>query len=97
MIWKHKTKHILRIALLIFFISNYGPELSSAKNAAEKQPVQLQLTERVEKYIYKHTPQGELAMYVHFPKDWTVGDKRSTIVFFFGGGWSEGTVKQFLP
>ncbi len=50
-----------------------------------------------EKYVYKKTPQGELSMYVHFPKDWTANDKRPAIVFFFGGGWHTGTVKQFVP
>lgn len=49
------------------------------------------------KYVYKKTPQGELAIHVHFPKDWTANDKRPAIVFFFGGGWHTGTVKQFVP
>jgi acetyl esterase/lipase len=50
---------------------------------------------RVERHIYKKTPQGELAMYIHFPKDWTAEDKRPATVFFFGGGWTSGTVEQF--
>ena len=32
---------------------------------------------------------------VHFPADWKAGDKRPAIVFFFGGGWSKGSVGQF--
>jgi len=60
-------------------------------------PLQSQSTQRVEKYIYKQTPQGELAMYVHFPKDWTENDKLPAIVFFFGSTWRAGTVKQFVP
>jgi acetyl esterase/lipase len=50
---------------------------------------------RVEQHIYKRTPQGELSIYVHFPQDWTAEDKRPAIVFFFGGGWTGGTVEQF--
>jgi len=58
---------------------------------------------RVERHIYKKTPQGELSIYIHFPKGWTTEDspalrlagKRPAIVFFFGGGWTSGTVEQF--
>ena len=49
----------------------------------------------VQKYVYVKTPQGELAMHVHFPADWTEKDKRPAVVFFFGGGWTQGTVTQF--
>ena len=63
----------------------------------QKEDSPLQPIKRVEKYIYKQTLQGELAMYVHFPKDWTANDKRPAIVFFFGGGWRTGTVEQFVP
>jgi acetyl esterase len=46
-------------------------------------------------FMYKTIKQGELEMIVHYPADWKAGDKRPAIVFFFGGGWSSGTVKQF--
>jgi acetyl esterase/lipase len=60
-------------------------------------PAQTKSTSHVEKYVYKQTPQGELAVHIHFPKDWTTNDKRPAIVFFFGGGWHTGTVKEFVP
>ena len=46
-------------------------------------------------YIYKKTPQVELNIFVHFPPDWKAADKRPAIVFFFGGGWTNGTPGQF--
>ena len=49
----------------------------------------------VKKFIYKKTPQGELTIHVHFPPGWKKTDKRSAIVFFFGGGWRGGNIKQF--
>jgi acetyl esterase/lipase len=52
---------------------------------------------RVEELVYKKTPQGELKIYVHYPKDWIAQDTRPVIVFFFGGGWTFGTVEQFRP
>jgi len=45
--------------------------------------------------IYKKTPQGELEMFLHFPKDWKAADQRPAIVFFFGGAWTGGTPLQF--
>lgn len=48
-------------------------------------------------FVYKKTPEAELKLYVHYPPDWKSGDRRPAIVFFFGGGWTGGTVNQFLP
>ena len=36
-------------------------------------------------------------MVVHYPPGWKETDKRPGIVFFFGGGWTNGTIKQFEP
>jgi acetyl esterase/lipase len=36
-------------------------------------------------------------MIVHFPPGWKATDKRPGIVFFFGGGWENGTIKAFEP
>ena len=46
-------------------------------------------------FVYKKTPQGDLKIYVYYPKDWKDSDKRPGIVFFFGGGWSAGETNQF--
>ena len=53
--------------------------------------------ETVKPFVYKKTKQADLAIHVHFPADWKKEDKRPAIVFFFGGGWTNGTVKQFEP
>ena len=49
----------------------------------------------VKSFHYKKTKQGELEILVHYPSDWKETDKRPGIVFFFGGGWTSGSVKQF--
>jgi acetyl esterase/lipase len=59
---------------------------------AQEQP-----KEPVKTFTYKKTKSGDLAIQVHFPPDWKKDDKRPAIVFFFGGGWTSGTVKQFEP
>src|SRR5689334_14234480 len=47
--------------------------------------------------IYKKTEQADLSISISFPEDWKAGDKRPAIVFFFGGGWTQGSVQQFAP
>jgi len=46
-------------------------------------------------FVYKKTSQGDLQVSVHFPDGWKKTDKRPAIVFFFGGGWKQGTIEQF--
>jgi acetyl esterase/lipase len=67
-------------------------EAGSAAAPATSAPA-----ENVKEFVYKKTPQGELKIYVHLPPGWKASDKRPAIVFFFGGGWTGGTVGQFLP
>ena len=49
----------------------------------------------VQKFVYAKTPHGELELLVHVPASWKATDRRPAIVFFFGGGWTAGTVEQF--
>lgn len=44
---------------------------------------------------YKKLGSGALNLHVFKPKDLKKGDKRPAIVFFFGGGWTNGTPLQF--
>jgi acetyl esterase/lipase len=48
-------------------------------------------------FTYKKTKQADLEIVVHFPPGWKETDKRPGIVFFFGGGWENGTIKAFEP
>lgn len=48
-------------------------------------------------HVYKKTKEGELALHCFMPADWKATDKRPVIVFFFGGGWKNGTYTQFVP
>lgn len=51
----------------------------------------------VKTFTYKKTKEADLAIHLHFPPDWKKSDQRAAIVFFFGGGWTSGTVTQFEP
>ena len=46
-------------------------------------------------YIYKKTPQGDLALHLYLPEDWRSDDKRPAILFFFGGGWRGGFFNRY--
>ncbi len=51
----------------------------------------------VRPFVYRKTKQADLELFVHYPPDWKPGDKRPAIVFFFGGGWTNGKIAQFEP
>lgn len=48
-------------------------------------------------FTYKKTKQAELGLVVHYPPKWKTQDQRPAIVFFFGGGWTNGSIQQFEP
>ncbi|MBT28248.1 MAG: hypothetical protein CMO01_01215 [Thalassobius sp.] len=45
--------------------------------------------------LYKVTPQDSLFVDVYYPTDFKQGDKKPAIVFYFGGGWVNGTRDHF--
>jgi acetyl esterase len=53
--------------------------------------------ENIKTFTYTKTKQADLEMVVHYPIGWKETDKRPGIVFFFGGGWENGTIKAFEP
>ena len=61
----------------------------AATQAAEQQDTK--------PFVYKKTKQADLELVVHYPPDWKETDKRPGIVFFFGGGWTNGKIGQFEP
>lgn len=94
--------HLTRIVLALVFalaLPSTAQEKLKAKNAAKAKATvaaDAPLPEGVKEFTYKQTPQGELKLLVHYPPDWKATDKRPAIVFFFGGGWKNGTTAQFL-
>ncbi len=46
---------------------------------------------------YKTIDTITLKMHIYFPPDFREGEERAAIVFFFGGGWRNGSYKQFEP
>ncbi len=46
-------------------------------------------------FAYKAIPGDTLEMVVHYPPGWKDTDERPAVVFFFGGGWENGNIRQF--
>ena len=47
--------------------------------------------------IYKVTNSCSLKMEIKYPAEIKVGETYPGMVFFFGGGWINGSIKQFMP
>ncbi len=50
-----------------------------------------------QKIEFKAFKKSGIKLHVFKPEKWKKSDKRTAIVFFFGGGWNGGTPKQFYP
>ncbi|MGQ7868759.1 alpha/beta hydrolase [Sunxiuqinia sp. sy24] len=50
-----------------------------------------------EQILYKQINSTKLFMEVHYPEAISAENKYPAIVFFFGGGWIGGNIKQFEP
>ena len=85
-------KTLTALFVACFFLTAASAAAEAPQAAAAAAPA-----ETVKEFVYKKTPQGELKIYVHLPPDWKASDKRPAIVFFFGGGWTGGTIEQFHP
>lgn len=67
--------------------------LGASCAAAEKGP----LAPQAPSYVYKTVGQRQLRVDVLYPTAWQASDRRPAIVFFSGGGFKNGTTRQFLP
>jgi hypothetical protein len=52
--------------------------------------------ENAKTFTYTKTKQADLEMVVYLPPGWKKTDKRPGIVFLFGGGWKNGTIKALV-
>jgi acetyl esterase len=50
-----------------------------------------------EQILYKQIDSTKLFMQVYHPETIEPSKKYPAMVFFFGGGWNSGTIKQFEP
>jgi acetyl esterase/lipase len=81
----HMTTSIRKLLLLILMLACYS-------NAVFCQTIKgpLELT-------YKQVDTVKLGLKIFYPPAYKKGDRHPTIVFFFGGGWTGGSMTQFEP
>ncbi|MCA8988994.1 MAG: alpha/beta hydrolase [Planctomycetaceae bacterium] len=81
------SRILLWIVLPVLMVAGMPAAPVSAK---EPEPDQV--------IAYKTTPQGDLSLHAFLPPDLQgTTQPRAAIVFFFGGGWKNGSPKQFYP
>ncbi|MDW7691207.1 alpha/beta hydrolase [Flammeovirgaceae bacterium SG7u.111] len=83
------------LACVIFIVLVLLSPSLKAQTFAE----QLSGIDRTEPFnlTYKEIDSVKLDLTFRYPADFNKSKKYPTIVFFFGGGWNGGTVKQFEP
>lgn len=74
-----------------------APAMAQEKGKQAQRPKLTSAAIKSQEQLYRKTPQGELLMHLYYPNDWKASDKRPVIVFFFGGGWKNGSYTQFVP
>lgn len=89
----------MRIRLLSCFIlaSLVVAVPVGAQPEARKAPRLTSAEIKTVDHVYRKTAEGELVAHTFLPAGWKATDKRPVIVFFFGGGWKNGTYTQFVP
>jgi len=48
-----------------------------------------------EELVYRPTPQGELTITIFYSDGWKPTNARPSVVLFFGGGFVNGSTRQF--
>ncbi|MDO8545459.1 MAG: hypothetical protein Q7S40_33880 [Opitutaceae bacterium] len=46
--------------------------------------------------VFKSTPEAELKLHFYFPPGWSATDRRPAMIFWFGGGFNQGSPAQFF-
>jgi acetyl esterase/lipase len=87
----------LRNAILALPILSLTPLLAPGQEKAAARLSPPPVAGKVVSYTYRQAKDATLAATIHFPAEWKETDRRPAIVFFFGGGWTNGSIKQFEP
>ena len=90
--WHMIRSLLLTVSLLPALSFAQAPKAKGVKSA----PAMTEVAVKHEERVYKKTSQGELKLHFSLPPDCKAGDKRPAIVFFFGGGWKNGSYMQFV-
>jgi acetyl esterase/lipase len=88
------TTRAFRVAVVLVLISCWAASPGLAQDRQAGYPPELPGA-AVE--TYKIVGDVELRVWIYSPDGHRTSDRRPAIVFFFGGGWRQGTPAQFAP
>jgi len=80
-----KIRVLVGIAVmgLVFSFPAYSQSASTGEKKAEVTPTELP---GAETFIYRELKPEPVRLFVFKPKEWKKEDKRSALIYFFGGG-----------
>lgn len=81
------------VAPVLGLLAGLAPFALADTATAQKTPA----FEGATRFVYKKVGEVELAVHVFTPPGHEATDRRPAAVFFFGGGWTGGSVGQFEP
>jgi acetyl esterase/lipase len=87
----HETDLVARLLAAVFIAI-----LTASIAAQGSLPPQPTSIEGAAAHVYKTVSGSELRLHVFSPRNST-SKSRPAVIFFFGGGWTSGTVTQFVP
>ena len=87
----YSQAHCMRFPVIIFCALPLMLPCFVFGQAISAEPAE----ERVRTFVYKQTLQRDLELIVNFPLEWSQSDRRSAIVFYFGGGWAFSALEHF--
>ncbi|MBX3419999.1 MAG: alpha/beta hydrolase [Pirellulaceae bacterium] len=85
------------IVMLVVLVSLSAGQCLLGQESQPRRPATDPAQQASAVEVYATVAGVDLKAYVFRPADWQPGDRRSAIVFFFGGGWVSGTPAQFVP
>jgi len=92
---KTTISYLISVALALSFHLARAQEPRTTRRAQAPQSNERLRFEGVRKEMYKTVGDVQLALYLFEPEGHKSTDQNPAIVFFFGGGWTSGTPKQF--
>lgn len=87
----NRFRSVWGVALIVLA----GVSMAAAQQQRPATQQWAQAREPDETLVFKTTPQGDLKLNVFRPQDWKSADRRPAILFWFGGGFTKGTITAF--
>ncbi|MEO1528194.1 MAG: alpha/beta hydrolase [Planctomycetota bacterium] len=86
-----KSRFLALTALTVLLFGSCAGQNSGARD----KPSSARAPEGGQRHVYKTVGESDLPLYVYAPADHSPESTKPAVVFFFGGGWRNGSPSQF--